>query len=236
MPVKPLLKKQALWLLLPTLLWLGLFFCRKFWYQTWCAVDPSPCVESVIEPFDRVVFQYHSIFADFISNLLQNGVGVAMILFAWLLLRKWILFQGVLLYLVQVTLWNGALLEATRALVQRPRPLVFRSPLGDGAQIGQYTSFYSGHTSFVAMATFASFLWISRAYPRGPKRWIALSAFVLLTTITGILRILGGRHFPTDVLGAMLAGMLVALAGFAWARKYLPQPFNLDEARRSDAV
>ncbi len=227
MPKSPSLIKAVFWLLLPTLIWVGLFLNRSVWYRTWCAIEPTPCVENAVDEFDRIVFQFHSIFADFVSNCIQNGVGALILIAAWLLLKKWNLFQRVFYYLLALTLWNGALLEATRALVQRPRPLVFRNPLGDGANIGQYTSFYSGHTSFVAMATLASFLWINQAYPQGLKRRIALAACLVLTTVTGILRILGGRHFPSDVIGAMVAGTLVALGGFACFRHTLPKAKDL---------
>ena len=203
--------------------WLILFFCRPLWFHAWCAETPTPCVESAVDSFDQIVFKHHSVLADFASNILQNSSGAAALLAVWFILKNRTQFTQVALFLVRTTLWNGALLEATRALVQRPRPLVFQNPLGDGANINQYTSFYSGHTSFVAMATLASFLWIYRFSPESKKPAFAFALFLLLTTLTGMLRILGGRHFPTDVIAAIAAGSLVALANFAFSRNSLPQ-------------
>ena len=223
MPVNLSAKKQGFWLLFPTLIWLVLFLCRPLWYHAWCVDAPSPCVQTAVGSFDQIVFKYHSITADFLSNILQNGVGIAALLAAWLILKNKTKFAPVALYLTRTTLWNGALLEGIRALVQRPRPLVFQNPLGDGAQINQYTSFYSGHTSFVAMASLASFLWLYQYLPKSKKPFLALTLFVLLTTLTGALRVIGGRHFPTDVLAGALAGTLVALASFACSKDSLPR-------------
>src|SRR5690606_20397860 len=47
---------------------------------------------------------------------------------------------------------NGVGMESARLLVQRPRPFVIENPGAHGGSQGNYTSFYSGHTSFAAAA------------------------------------------------------------------------------------
>lgn len=213
MPKIPSLRSLTTPILVPAGLYLGLFLARPLWFTPWCARDPSPCTMDQVNVLDRITFQYQSVLADFLSNLLQNSVGVAAFALPWLLLRKspWVPFR-LNLGLLSATAWNGVLVEMVRALVQRPRPLVFRSPMGDGSNIHQYTSFYSGHTSFVALALFMTFLGIQDYAPESKKRtlrWTALIAYIGLTLLTAALRVVGGRHYPSDTLGGFVLGSLV---------------------------
>ena len=207
------------WLLaLPLCLWLILFFCRALWYHQGCNTTPTPCTPLSVNAFDQIAFRYNSIFADFLSNIVQNGVGVLAFLLPVFLYRDrepkdWVQKSGFEIYLLlSATLWNAAILEICRAVVQRPRPLVYSSPLGDGANIHSYTSFYSGHTSFVALASLSMLFMVIRRYPL--QRWLHFNFCVLyfcLSILTGALRVLGGRHFPTDVIFGFFAGSLIAL-------------------------
>ncbi|MBS1960530.1 MAG: phosphatase PAP2 family protein [Bdellovibrionales bacterium] len=182
-------------------------------YRNGCAVTPSPCVIDSVNAFDRIAFRYGSITADFWSNVLQNTVGVILFLtpflFAWRKKLQLIEAARDALYFAKITLWNGALIELVRTLVQRPRPLVFNNPMGDGANYHQYTSFYSGHTSFVALATLSLYFYFKRLEPRFARA--AYGAFAGLTVLVAVLRVWGGRHYPTDVIGGAFAGYSIAL-------------------------
>ncbi|MBU6153207.1 MAG: phosphatase PAP2 family protein [Bdellovibrionales bacterium] len=210
---KPLsLKQLFLFTLLPGFLYLGLFFLRPLWFHPICGVKPEVCTRASVNGFDQLAFRYGSVFADFCSNILQNGVGVIAFLLPWLLRVPTPKSLRLNLVLLSLTAWNGVLIEVVRALVQRPRPLVYASPLTDGANIHQYTSFYSGHTSFVTLALFFSFLWVGRVLPAHRKTRLFLLVFFALASIaTGALRVIGGRHYPTDVIAGMVFGVLVVL-------------------------
>jgi membrane-associated phospholipid phosphatase len=168
-----------------------------------------------VNAFDRFGLEFQSVSADFFSNLLQNSVGVLAFLVPWLLIKR---TPGISLKmnltLLVATAWNGVLVELVRALVQRPRPLVYRSPLGDGANIHQYTSFYSGHTSFVALALLLTWLNL-KDFQNGEKRKsfevLALILYLLFSALTGLLRVVGGRHYPTDTLAGFVFGSLIAV-------------------------
>jgi membrane-associated phospholipid phosphatase len=180
-------------------------------------VQPSPCVIAAVNPFDRITFEFHSVFADFCSNLVQNGVAVMLFLLPLILIKDLRKVFHLEYFLLLGTCWNGAFLEVGRLLAQRPRALVFRDPMGDGANVNQYTSFYSGHTSFVSFATLSILFWLEAQYGRKHRySKIALIGWVGLTTLTAVLRILGGRHYPSDTICGAVAGALVALV--MWRR------------------
>ena len=217
----------CLFLGIPALLWPLLYLCRPLWYVPRCAVVPSPCVFDAVNSFDRISFQFNSVRADFLSNVVQNSVAVIAISLIWIYFKKRPLraFQESF-FLLGATLWNGAALELTRSFVQRPRPLVYSAPMLDGAKISQYTSFFSGHTSFVATAMLSLALIARRDHtPTHPTTRICIGLlffYFVLSALTGSLRIYGGRHFPTDVICGFIAGSLVAwFWNQIWERKVL---------------
>jgi len=172
------------------------------------------------------------------SDLTQNSVGLlafaAPVLHAGLfatggavvtaahfapILGEWIL-------LGEATFWNAAINEWVRNVVQRPRPLLLTESGPEKretlrAEIGNYNSFYSGHTSFAALAaTMLVTYWRGRRHHRGvlTRGHAKLVTFacgvtllgVALAIITGILRVAAGRHYPTDVIAGAVAGTALA--------------------------
>jgi membrane-associated phospholipid phosphatase len=208
---------QIFWIILPAALWVALFCLRPVFFHPWCAVQPTPCTVDSVNSLDQLVFHFHSLFADFLSNLLQNAVGLLMVLLPIVILRNVERVTSLELILLTGTFWNGALLELARTLAQRPRPLVMNDPMGDGLKLGQYTSFYSGHTSFVAFAGLSTFLWMRVYFGKSDFRVRITGVIsILLVLLTASLRVLGGRHFPTDTLVGAIAGVIVALV--VWSK------------------
>lgn len=211
-------------LLIPVLLtWVGLFLGRRFWFTPWCAnlsaTENTPCTVDSVNAFDRIVFSTGDIFWDFLSNIVQNTTAtVAFLLPLALYLPRFKLKAAhEMLFLLHATVWNLLANEVVRAIAQRPRPLVFNSPLGDGAQIHQYTSFYSGHTSFVALISLAMAFVVARRFRQ--KQWLHRTMLILYVSLgasTGLLRVLGGRHYPTDVIAGFIAGSLIAILANRW--------------------
>jgi len=201
-------------ILLPALLWAGIFLLRPVLYHPWCATHAALCSPNQVNALDRWAFHFGSIRADFWSTVVQNSVGVVAVLLPFLLYlgKEPIRALREDFRLLQITLWNGVSLELVRSLVQRPRPLVLRSPLIEGANLNQYTSFYSGHMSFVALATLTMYFMVVRRFPQ--QKWIQMNFFLfflMATALTGALRVIGGRHYPTDVLCGFLVGCTWAL-------------------------
>lgn len=215
MPESKALRQQFLWIIGSGTVYLGLFLSRPLWYTAHCQ-SPSqepPCSTVSLNALDRMIPDRGSISADFYSNCLQNGAGVLAFVLPWIFFRKVRPALSLNLILLGITSLNGAVMEVIRALVQRPRPIVLAAPDFEAANIHHYTSFYSGHTSFVALALFFTWLWAGRLLPGNRVRSALLSlAYVLLTLGTAVLRVLGGRHYPTDTLAGWIMG--TALAAF----------------------
>ena len=133
-------RKWIFVLLLGLILFSFLFFTRIYWYTPWCAVHPTPCIADHVNALDRIVFQFSNVRADFWSNIIQNFVGIIVFLAPWLLF-SWKIATEETLITASISFWNLSCLEMVRVLVQRPRPLVFQSVFGDGANIHAYTSF-----------------------------------------------------------------------------------------------
>src|SRR5262249_42708323 len=91
---------------------------------------------------------------------------------------------------------------------------VYSNPALRGTDPSHYTSFYSGHTSFAALAGLSLFLIL---LARGAPTWliaIAAMSWQGLTIATGYFRVMAGRHFLTDVIAAAWIGSAAALVVF----------------------
>lgn len=130
---KPLtLKRLFLFTLIPGGLYAALFLMRPFWFRPVCGMEPELCTRAGVNGFDQLAFQYGSVFADFCSNIVQNTMGALAFLLPWVLRVPRQMAIRLNLLLLSITAWNGVLLEVVRGLVQRPRPLVYASPLRMG--------------------------------------------------------------------------------------------------------
>ena len=216
---------RDLWLtLLVALLWGLLVHARPWVIHTRCANHPSVCAADTVPKLDHYALDHDSPMADGLSYDTQNFSGVwAYAIPIGLQIGRVALQSQPLglalsliaqdsLILTETIVLNGALNESARLLVQRPRPFVYHDVGYYGSDPQNYTSFYSGHTSFAAATNGALIFTLL-----GRTRSLTLLAVVavlgpLLILLTGLFRILSGRHFLTDVLTGAAAGILVSLA------------------------
>ncbi|MEL7562997.1 phosphatase PAP2 family protein [Dehalogenimonas sp. 4OHTPN] len=84
-----------------------------------------------------------------------------------------------------------------KEIIDRPRP--------DGGGL----SFVSGHTSYFTV--FAGYLFFTLQKVVGNRRWLIgwRIGLVALVVLTGFSRVYLGAHWPTDVLGGFLLGILL---------------------------
>jgi membrane-associated phospholipid phosphatase len=230
---------QAIDLLLvaaPALAWTAAVHARPDLIDRYCAMAAENCLKEHVRAWDRISIGMESTRANALSFVTQDSAGYI----ALLLPLLWVLYRGVknrlsprttaglaftdFVILLQATIWNGLLNELTRLIVQRPRPFVYLDPLRFGAEAANYTSFYSGHTSFTATAALTALLTLTgREAPRPVLMLSGLLGFSLVVA-TAYLRVTSGRHFPSDTIVGALAGFAAAAGIAAFHRGWRVAP------------
>ena len=135
-------------------------------------------------------------------TILGSGLPTALLTlgFGWALARRRLPLLGAGLALTVTGAWW--LETMTKLIVQRSRPELFRLASASGY------SFPSGH-ALVATCLYGALAFAFWRLAR--RRWqrIALAVIaVLMPALIGVSRIYLGVHYPTDVLGGWLAGLL----------------------------
>ncbi len=217
--------------LIPTLLWVVGVTYRSKTITPWCGgANAALCTRASVLPIDQPALGLEMGQADGYSYATQNVSGFLAIgtLIAWNFAT--VATRGLapaaaataagtdLLLFGQASAWNGTLNELAHVVSARPRPFVYSDPANRGLDPSHYTSFYSGHTSFAALSGITILLVL---FARGAPFWL-LAVFAAsgqsLSFLTGIFRVLAGRHFVTDVVVGALIGTTVAVAVF-WFHK-----------------
>lgn len=221
--IKPKLGSRDLWLtVIPALIWLTAFNARHLTLNTVCADTPTACTQETLMWPDRDVVNYWSPLADWHSNWTQYSAGIlaggAPLIWATtqVALRTLspvtaaAMWMTDIVLIAQATFWNGAINEIIKIGVNRPRPFVYRNPSNEGKVHHSYSSFYSGHTSFAALATVGL---IASLIANSAPYWMTLLFGVTglaLTLVTGALRVAAGVHFYTDVAFGLIAGIIIS--------------------------
>lgn len=220
----PLLsKKDFLLTLVPVLLWIGGVFARPYVISPVCVSEPARCAAQSVLNIDQPGLGLENSQADGLSDMTQKISGLvaftgpalwngALASLGKLSPAAALAQTGVDLALItQTVAWNGVFTESARLISQRPRPYVYGRP-AEAANPANYTSFYSGHTSFTAAAMIGLFLVLLGRGAPAPLLIFTAGSAQLLIFSTALFRVLAGRHFLSDVLAGALAGSLVALA------------------------
>ncbi len=229
-PLRPLRRFDFFLTLLPLLIWIGLTRLRSWLIAPRCRDQPDlHCIAQDVFWLDRPFLHYELGWAEELSLWAQNFSGVlAFLIWATFSLRKRLgsaVFLRGFTVLLHTLLWNGAITEAVRVTFQRARPFVYADPSRLGSDPAHYTSFYSGHTSFSAAILTAALVLLTRHAASPLWRRSIFSLGFILVAATGLGRVLSGRHFPTDVLTAVLGGIATALA-VAWLHRPLRDTAN----------
>jgi len=106
---------------------------------------------------------------------------------------------------------QNALNQIVRSSQLWPRPYIY-AERGKGAEKAKeargeaYGSFYSGHAS--AAFTVATFTgeWFSEIYPNSKYKTLVWATSYTLAAGVGILRVMAGKHYPSDVIFGALMG------------------------------
>ena len=216
-----LTRRDGVLTLVPFFLWGALFLIRPWVSTLECQQDPSACSPESLHWIDRAAFGPGTRQADDLSTLTQNvsgflALGVPIV---YVLLRMsqftpagaWVTIVTTTVLGLQATFMNGALNEIVRLIVQRPRPFVYMDPSGSAGIPMSYTSFYSGHTSFSALA--CMILFTNLMGLGATRKWLIPAGLIgmVLISATAVWRVQAGKHFVSDVVVGAFAGMTIAL-------------------------
>ncbi len=196
--------KQTTGFIVPFIIFGAAYIYRTMNPRLSCINQESLCNPNDLPQIDSIFLKLGEMRADQVSNWLQTlSIGFCIAL-GFKSKRKFLFFTQLWLSWS----WTWAINEIIRAIVQRPRPIALLNPLTEGQHSHHYTSFTSGHTSFITAIFVATLLagqrqalWISF-----PVRIVLVSGPVVMAT----LRVWGGRHYVTDTLAGIALGAFTA--------------------------
>ncbi|WP_055602702.1 diacylglycerol kinase family protein [Streptomyces aureus] len=122
---------------------------------------------------------------------------------------------------------QSAVFLVVTVCVQRPRPAV---PHLDAAP--PTSSFPSGHVG-ASVALFGGLALLALTRLKGPRRYVAVVALLLVPQLVGLSRLYRGMHHPTDVVGGLVNGALTLLVvGSVFLAGRTPDGADDDRSRR----
>jgi membrane-associated phospholipid phosphatase len=175
-----------------------------------------PCQSSEVARFDRYPVGRRSKVADQLSNALGAAMSAVPVLLDAIDVRGSGTWRGLaedLVVMAQVVSVNGALNQMVKFAVRRPRPIVYDIAAGDPEinAPGNYLSFYSGHASTAFATGMFYATTFALRHPDSPARgWVYAAAAVGASSV-GLMRVLAGEHFPSDVIAGAAVGSALGL-------------------------
>jgi len=114
---------------------------------------------------------------------------------------------------LETMLVNNSLTALSKTFFRRTRPYAYNDDVDLTLKLGKATrfSFFSGHTSNVAAASFFSAKVYSDNNPGSKMRNVYWGTAAIIPAIQGYLRVKGGKHFPTDVIVGYVVGAVAGI-------------------------
>lgn len=102
----------------------------------------------------------------------------------------------------QAVLVSSAITVPATMAVRRPRPFVYgqKASIEERTSGGAALSFPSGHTANAFAAALAVFHGVHARHPDSALPWLVLGVGLALSTTVAVGRVIGGEHFPSDVV------------------------------------
>jgi len=168
--------------------------------------------------FDHIVFNQSSPAPSSIYTISDIGLWTSYVLPSLLFLddeirKSWL--DITLLYLetqainLNIYVWGGPI------FTERIRPIIYNEGSWDyKLENGTTDSFFSGHVSMVAGASFFMAKVYSDYHPElGAKKWFLYSAAIIPPALVGYCRYRGFMHYPTDILLGAVVGATAGILG-----------------------
>lgn len=168
---------------------------------------PSSFDKNSIPAIDRPFMNQYSKRIDKIATFTQFGALLSPAILMTTNKSEWFTIGAMY---AESVIWAYGLKELGKLIVNRARPYMYFENYPE-EKINDYdwaNSFPSGHTtlSFVG-ASFTSYVF-SKYFPDSKWKWVVTSSSFAIATTTGILRLLSGNHFLTDVISGAVIGTL----------------------------
>jgi membrane-associated phospholipid phosphatase len=125
-------------------------------------------------------------------------------------------FGSFTLMFVEAFALQNALNQLVRSTQLWPRPYIYAErgegrKKADSARGEAYGSFYSGHASAAFTVAVFTGEWFSEIYPNSKYKSFVWASSLALASAVGALRVVAGKHYPTDVVVGSLVGAGVSL-------------------------
>lgn len=172
-----------------------------------------------VNSFDQVATNFFSLKAHNTSNYLWYGSqATPLLLLAGKESRRE--FGKIAILYGEMAFLTSGLTLLTKYTVRRPRPFNFdpNTSFEEKTRANAKASFISGHTSITASNCFFSAKVFADYYPESKWKPIVWGVAATIPAITGYLRVRGGRHYPTDVIGGYIVGAAVGCLVPHWHR------------------
>ena len=113
----------------------------------------------------------------------------------------------------EVLLLENLVKNITKDAILRTRPLAYNAvvPFKDKLELDTRNSFFSGHTSATAAATFFAAQMYADYHPDSPYKPAVWAVAAGIPAVVGYLRVAGGKHYPSDVIVGYVVGAGVGL-------------------------
>ena len=117
---------------------------------------------------------------------------------------------GYMNQLVQNVWMTGNTVQLVKILVQRSRPYANGAGYVNNGNKDDHYSFFSGHSAITAAAASTALIYAFRNNQSASVKYVSLGTGLLALT-TATLRIVAGKHYPSDVLTGILFGTGISL-------------------------
>lgn len=186
---------------------LGISYYFRSQINLFTEADLAQLDISTINSFDRVATNHFSLQAHELSNYFWYGSHALPFLFvAGKKTQKD--FGKIFTLYGEAALLTLGVTTLTKYTIRRPRPFNFdpNTSFAKKATANAQGSFISGHTSITAVNSFFAAKVFADYYPNSKWKPVVWGTAAVIPAITGYLRVRGGRHYPTDVIGGYLVG------------------------------
>jgi membrane-associated phospholipid phosphatase len=166
--------------------------------------------------FDRVATQQDADTRDQYATASDYVMNAMLILPALLVIdkdirRDWL---DLLILYGETQAMNTSLYLLSASSFDRGRPFLYHPDVSyeEKSALGTTTSFYSGHTSTTAAASFFMAKVYSDYHPElGNKKYWVFSAALIPPIVVGALRVKAMKHFPTDIIAGTVLGAAIGI-------------------------